>query len=46
MVLLINGGPIGGGKFLKKHPKIAAKVANTKTLISNVKKIVKPRTKG
>jgi hypothetical protein len=41
-----NGGPIGGGKFLKKHPKIAAKVANTKTLIRNVKKIVKPRTKG
>ena len=41
-----NGGPIGDGKFLKKHPKIAAKVANTKTLIRNVKNIVKPRTKG
>ena len=41
-----NGGPIGGGKFLKNHPKIAAKVANAKTVISNVKKIIKPRTKG
>jgi len=40
------GGPIGDGKFLKNHPKIAAKVANAKTLIRNVKKIVKPRTKG
>lgn len=41
-----NGGPIGDGKFLKNHPKIASKVNNAKTLISNVKKIVKPRTKG
>ena len=41
-----NGGPIGGGKFLKNHPKIAAKVNNAKTVINNVKKIVKPRTKG
>ena len=41
-----NGGPIGDGKFLKNHPKIAAKVANAKTVISNVKKMVKPRTKG
>ena len=41
-----NGGPIGDGKFLKNHPKIAAKVANAKTVISNVKKIIKPRTKG
>ena len=40
------GGPIGDGKFLKNHPKIAAKVANAKTVINNVKKIVKPRTKG
>jgi len=41
-----NGGPIGDGKFLKNHPKIAAKVNNAKTVIRNVKKIVKPRTKG
>jgi len=41
-----NGGPIGDGKFLKNHPKIAAKVNNAKTVINNVKKIVKPRTKG
>jgi len=41
-----NGGPIDGGKFLKNHPKIAAKVTNAKTVISNVKKMVKPRTKG
>ena len=40
-----NGGPIGG-KFLKNNPKIAAKVANAKTVVSNVKKIVKPRIKG
>ena len=41
-----NGGPIGDGKFLKNHPKIASKVNNAKTVISNVKKMVKPRTKG
>ena len=41
-----NGGPIGDGKFLKNHPKIAAKIDNAKTVINNVKKIVKPRTKG
>jgi hypothetical protein len=41
-----NGGPIGDGKFLKNHPKIAAKVNNAKTIVRNVKKMVKPRTKG
>ena len=40
------GGPIGNGKFLKNNPKIAAKIANAKTVIRNVKKMVKPRTKG
>jgi hypothetical protein len=40
------GGPIGDGKFLKNNPKLAAKIANAKTVIRNVKKIVKPRTKG
>ena len=40
------GGPIGNGKFLKNNPKIAAKVSNAKTVIRNVKKMVKPRTKG
>ena len=41
-----NGGPIGDGKFLKNHPKLAAKVTNAKTVINNIKKIVKPRIKG
>lgn len=40
------GGRIGDGKFLKNNPKIAARVAGAKKVISNVKKIVKPRTKG
>ena len=41
-----NGGSVGDGKFLKNNPKLAAKIANAKTVIRNVKKIVKPRTKG